>query len=187
MPNPTNQKHLNRSGIPGQDTIPESLLAWAPPHILVTLTLEAVEQTDNRYARGPALHREFHGFQPKCLLAALAHSYALGIYESESIHTQVRKHPGLAYLAAGTQPSAETLMRFRRTYKELVIQCLECLLKLAWTFRFEQTQHKEIDWEICDIITRDEWMIPSLERGLRIAAEERVRRAIRADTAFFDT
>lgn len=170
-----------------QLNFPDSLVEWAPHAVLVTLTLEAIERCEDQVGmKGRWPVADYEGFQPKLLLSLLTYGYAAGIYGSEEIHGRLRHEPGLAYLSAGAQPKWNVLMRFRRENKHALSCCLEYFFKLVWTFRFEQSQWDDVDWDLCDVITVNDWFTPELTRQIQEIVRQRVLWALQSDTAFLD-
>lgn len=170
-----------------EQAFPESLTEWAPQSVLVSLTLEAIERCEDRAGMGGRWPvAAYDGFQFKTLLALVTYGYAVGLCGSWEIQGQLRRDSGLSYLSAGSGPTWNVMMRFRQENKEAIVRCLEYLAKLAWAFRFEQSEWDSVDWAVCEAITFHDWFTPEWTARGEEFARQRVLWATQSDSAFLD-
>jgi hypothetical protein len=155
--------------------LPEDLRHWLPESRLLVLALECVAAIDLP-AHGVRVFDAGQGiYSGPMLCTLLTFAYATGRLGAEELERQAENDRALRYLCANQCPDWHTLRRFRRAHRSVIGSCLERLLVAAGRERFAGRL----------------WLEPMPDESVLVAecarsAEDRIRRAILADTASLD-
>ena len=158
----------------------EPAIARTPPdlrqslgeQILLKLALDAVQAVDQSRLNLAAAGEQ--KLRPQMLLTLLTYCYAARIYGSREIERAARHDKTVRYICARQYPDWRALRHFRRHNRELLEQCLACVLKKTWILHVDPTHE---DWAA--------FLCPGLklEEQFAAAAREKVEVAIIMDTA----
>jgi len=109
------------------------------------------------------------------LLALLTYSYAAGVYDSAEIPRELNQHDLRCLLGAGVPADHHVLRQFRRHNRSELRECLSRVLRSAREPAF--APQGEPSWN---------WRPRGGHDGCDQEAEERINRAVRADTFALD-
>jgi hypothetical protein len=163
--------------------LPKDLRLWIDEATLTHWTLEAVSDQLHGHFAPPIHPPRLRGPQPPLLLNVLVYSYATGRLDSEEIAGLVATDPVLGYLS-GKQPiTGQLLRRFRRVCRHSLQACLAILFRRAWLQGEDLRSHTDRG---STALGRPSTLSPEIHGALLWTAEDRVRRALLADTMALD-
>jgi hypothetical protein len=120
-------------------------------------------------------HPEREAEASESLLALLTYSYAAGVYDSAEIPRELNQHDLRHLLGAGVPADYHRLRQFRRHNRSELRDCLSRVLRSARETAFVPHAEPSVGWS-----PRGGHDVSEQE------AEERINRAVRADTFALD-
>jgi|SRR2546426_3800053 len=171
---------------PSAPGLPDDLSLYLGKKTLVKLILEAIQV----WNREPLDYRGFASagktFQQPMLLTLLTYCYATGVYASTEIELNIERDPMTRYLCARTYPNIDVIRGFRRFNVLQIKQCLTAVLNRAWQLRFSG----EDEEPTCDTsyaaLSMSRWSGRSPAPDFNREADDRVAKAVRADSMALD-
>jgi hypothetical protein len=116
----------------------------------------------------------------------LVYSYAAGVFGSCDIAILASRDSTLHYLCWSSLPDCDTIRLFRRQHVQLVKRCLESLLETVW----ESLKANGFTLAMSDLASPgswpDRWRALNCNPDFAAEAENRVKRAIHADSMAMD-
>jgi transposase len=165
--------------------LPDDLSLYIGKKTLVKLILEAAEGIDAGWTGAGAEAIDSHAFQPAMMLTLLTYCYATGVHGSADIELEIRRDRMTRYLCAKTYPDLDAIRSFRRQYRLKLKQCLAAVLCRVWELRFCGDDAEPIDGRYIGTSPSrwtDAMPVPKFDSE----AEERITRAVRADSMALD-
>jgi hypothetical protein len=169
-----------------ENWLPDDVSLYIGKKTLVKLILGAAEDIDVRYSDYGALAPENSTLRPAMMLTLLTYCFARGIYAAADIQLGTQHDQMIRYLCARTYPDSGAIRSFRRYQRERIKRCLAAVLRQVWELRFcgDEAQPMEgISYAGLSLSRWADWKrTPDFERD----AEQRIARAIRADSMAMD-
>ena len=156
-------------------TLGSDLSRYFGSQSLLKLVLDSVQSVDELLP--PLNKRTVSEFRPQMMLTLLTYSYASTIYGSKDIESEIERDRTIRYICARTFPDWQILRRFRRTYRDLIHQCLVNIFKQMWALRFDEGEADYVGYE---------WFESELIEQVNKAASERLDLAVLMDGAESD-
>lgn len=183
----TTGRNMMSSNVPSEvvllGRLPQSLQAWLDETTLIQLVLEAITEGPEPVAGSDGRGGQESARRPQILLGILTYAYAIGVFSSEEIAWRIASDPSLRYLAAGSDPSAFQLRRFRRRWRLALHQSLACLFQMAWQVRGTA---RDSEWRSFIEGGHDVDGAQGVRRQCVREAEERISRAVQLDSMELD-
>jgi transposase len=177
---------LSTSSETRNNALPDDLSLYIGKKTLVKLILEAVEGIDMGESRLGAVASEQVVVQPAMMLTLLTYCYAAGVYGSMDIELNIRRDQMTRYLCAKTYPDIDVLRSFRRDCRLKIKQCLTLVLRRVWELRFCGDDAEPIGGLSYVGSSLGRWSGTRPAPNFSSEAEERIARAIRADSMALD-
>jgi transposase len=111
--------------------LPPDLRDWVEPGHMVHFIMDAVDALDLSAARVNERGTGSAQYPPSMMLALLIYCYATGTFSSRRIETLTYENVAVRYLCADTHPDHDSICKFRRENKELLVSCFHQVLELA--------------------------------------------------------
>ena len=168
------------------NSLPDDLSLYIGKKTLVKVVLEALEGTDEHGSWPDAATAEKIVIQPAMMITLLTYCYATGVYGSMDIELNIRRDQMTRYLCAKSYPDVDVLRSFRRDWRLKIKQCLTTVLSRVWELRFCGDDAEPIE-ELSYVGTSlSRWNGMRPTPNFHNEAEERIARAIRADSMALD-
>jgi hypothetical protein len=120
------------------------------------------------------------------MITLLTYCYATGVYGSMDIELNIRRDQMTRYLCAKTYPDVDDLRSFRRDRCLKIKHCLAAVLRRVWELRFCGDEAEPIGGSPCVGAPLNRCTGINPAPNLSGEAEERIARAIRADSIALD-
>jgi transposase len=166
--------------------LPDDLSVYIGKKTLVKLILDAIERLNARAAEREALAKANPEYQPAMMLMLLTYCYATGVYASTDIELSMQHDQMIRYLCAKNYLNLPVLREFRRYSRDRIKECLATVLRRVWELRF-------CDEDACSMATASHpgasfgrWLNMRPTPDFTAEAEQRIVRAVRADSMALD-
>jgi len=179
-------KPLSISSGTGSSALPDDLSLYIGKKTLVKLILEAVDGIELGGSRAGGVTSETVVVQPAMMLTLLTYCYATGVYGSMDIELNIRRDQMTRYLCAKTYPDIDEIRSFRRDCRRIIKHCLVAVLGRVWELRFCGDDAEPIGGLSYVGSSLDRWSGTRSTPNFSNEAEERIARAIRADSMALD-
>ena len=180
----TNETTETRAGTPL--CLPDDLSLYLGKKTVVKLVLDAVQTINGESVDYAWFATDGKAFQRPMMLTLLTFCYASGTYGSADIELNIRRDQMTRYLCTKTYPDIDVIRGFRRLNRLLIKQCLAFVLRRAWELRFSEEQNDDNQNASCSDVSPTSWSAQRLTPDFACEAEERVARAVRADSMALD-
>ena len=166
--------------------LPDDLSVYIGKKTLVKLALEAIEELNSRTAGREAVAVENPDFQPALMLTLLTYCYATGVYASTDIELSMQHDQMIRYLCAKNYLNLPVLREFRRYRRDRIRECLATVLQRVWELRFcDEDAHPMAAASYLGV-SFGRWLNKGPTPDFRVEAEQRIVRAVRADSMAMD-
>ena len=166
--------------------LPDDLSLYIGKKTLAKLILEGIEDLD-ALAPGDEESRSWNqNFRPAMMLTLLAYCYATGVYGSADIQLATQHDQMIRYLCAGDYPDLCLIRSFRRYNHERITRCLSGVLRRVWELRFCGEDAVPISRVSGSGSAPVRWTGVRAALDFRQEAEQRIVRAVRADSMAMD-
>ena len=166
--------------------LPDDLSVYIGKKTLVKLILEAIEVLNAPASGGEAVATGNPDFQPAMMLTLLTYCYATGVYASTDIEISMQHDRMIRYLCAKNYLNLPVLREFRRYSRDRIKECLATVLRRVWELRF-------CDEDACPMAAASDpgasfgrWLNRRSTPDFTAEAEQRIVRAVRADSMAMD-
>jgi len=166
--------------------LPDDLSVYIGKKTLVKLILDAVEGLNARASGHETTPTGTPGFQPVRMLTLLTYCYATGVYASTDIELSMQRDQMVRYLCSKNYLTLQVLREFRRYTRDRIKECLTTVLQRVWKLRF-------CDEDACPIaaapnpgLSFGRWLNMRPTPDFTAEAEQRIVRAVRADSMAMD-
>ena len=166
--------------------LPDDLSGYIGKKTLVKLILEAIERLNARTAERQAVGTENPDFQPAMMLTLLTYCYATGVYSSTDIEISMQHDQMIRYLCAKNYLNLPVLREFRRYSRDRIRECLAAVLQRVWELRFCDEDDHPMAAAACLGVSFGWWLNRGPTPDFRAEAEQRIVRAVRADSMAMD-
>ena len=166
--------------------LPDDLSGYIGKKTLVKLILEAIEGLNARVAGREGVATENSDFQPALMLTLLTYCYATGVYASTDIELSMQHDQMIRYLCAKNYLNLPVLREFRRYSRDRIRECLATVLRRVWELRFcEEDAHPMAAASYLGV-SFGRWLNSGRTPDFTAEAEQRIVRAVRADSMAMD-
>jgi transposase len=166
--------------------LPDDLSGYIGKKTLVKLILEAIERLNTRTVGREAVATENPDFQPAMMLTLLTYCYATGVYSSTDIELSMQHDQMIRYLCAKNYLNLPVLREFRRYSRDRIRECLATVLQRVWELRFcDEDDHPMAAVSYLGV-SFGWWPNRGPAFDFRAEAEQRIVRAVRADSMAMD-
>ena len=166
--------------------LPDDLSGYIGKKTLVKLILEAIERLNAQTTEREAVGTENPDFQPAMMLTLLTYCYATGVYSSTDIELSMQHDQMIRYLCAKNYLNLPVLREFRRYRRDRIRECLATVLQRVWELRFcDEDDHPMAAAPYLGV-SFGWWLNRGLTPDFRAEAEQRIVRALRADSMAMD-
>ena len=86
-------------------------------------------------------------FSPQMMLTLLTYCYGASLYGSRDIEWAIERDRTVRYICARVYPDWQSLRRFRRQHRDLLLQCLVHVLKQTWALKFDEGEADYVGYE----------------------------------------
>jgi transposase len=163
--------------------LPDDLSLYLGKKTLVKLVLDAVQTINGETVDYTWFAKGGRTFQRPMMLTLLTYCYATGAYGAVDIELNIRHDQMTRYLCAKTYPDIDVIRGFRRLNRSQIRECLAVVLRRAWELRFADEADCGDNRSAAYLnLSSLLWPTPDFTRE----AEERVARAVRADSMALD-
>ncbi|SRR6266566_5129146 len=166
--------------------LPDDLSVYIGKKTLVKLILDAIEGLNARAYGSGAPATGSPEFQPALMLTLLTYCYATGVYASTDIELSTQNDQMMRYLCARSDLNLPVLREFRRYSRDRIKECLATVLRRVWELRF-------CDEDACPMaaasypgVSFSRWLNMRPTPDFTTEAEQRIVRAVRADSMAMD-
>ena len=166
--------------------LPDDLSVYIGKKTLVKLILDAIEGLNARASECEATASGKQEFQPALMLTLLTYCYATGVYASTDIELSMQHDRMIRYLCAKNYLNLPVLREFRRYSRDRIKECLASVLRRVWELRF-------CDEDACPMaaasylgVSFGWWLSMRPTPDFTAEAEQRIVRAVRADSMAMD-
>ena len=166
--------------------MPDDLRDWMDRHSLARLVLEAIQAATLPSAPATAMRGGNAGIRPHMLLSLLTYCYATGVYSATDMELGIESDQMIRYLCARNYPDIFEIGLFRRYNRARITQCLMAVLRRVWELRFCGEDAEPIRGVACFASLPARWTDPNLPPDFQCEAEQRIARAVRADSMALD-
>jgi transposase len=111
--------------------LPPDLRDWVAPDHMVHFIMDAVGALDLSRARINQRGTGNAQYPPSMMLGLLIYCYATGTFASRRIETLTYENVAVRYLCADTHPDHDSICKFRRENKDLLVGAFHQVLELA--------------------------------------------------------
>jgi len=166
--------------------LPDDLSLYIGKKTLVKLILEGIEDLDAWAPGDEESGSRNPNFRPAMMLTLLAYCYATGVYGSADIQLATEHDQMIRYLCAGDYPDLCLIRSFRRYNHERITRCLSAVLRRVWELRFCGEDAVPIGSVSSSRSVPVRWIGVRAALDFRQEAEQRIVRAVRADSMAMD-
>ena len=124
--------------------------------------------------------------QPALMLTLLTYCYATGVYATTDIELGMQQDRMICYLCAKNYLNLAALREFRRYSRDRIKECLATVLRRVWDLHF-------CDVDACPVagasdlgVSFGHWLNTRATPDFTAEAEQRIIRAVRADSMAMD-
>jgi hypothetical protein len=121
---------------PGGASVPANLAEWVEPGLLVLWIEEEIDRLRLDASQGKAVAGLSANSGPS-LLPLLSYAYATRIFNTQEIVRACHTDPLFRFLCENQVPFPQEIIRFRRTFREVLQQVLAGLFRRAVAYRFD--------------------------------------------------
>jgi hypothetical protein len=95
-------------------------------------------------------------FRTQMMLTLLTYCYASSLFGSRDIESATDTDATIRYICARTPPNWLSIRRFRRHYREAVLDCLIYVMKQVWALKFDEGEADYVgyDWFESDVVAQ---------------------------------
>jgi hypothetical protein len=128
------------------------LSQWVGQRGLLKLALDAVQTLDPK--RLQEARKRFPVHSPQMMLTLLTYCYSASLYGSRDIEWAIEHDRTVRYICARAFPDWQSLRRFRRHHRDLLLECLAYVLKQTWALKFDEGEadYAGYEWFECELI-----------------------------------
>ena len=166
--------------------LPDDLSGYIGKKTLVKLILEAVEDLNARTSWCETAATGSSGLQPALMLTLLTYCYATGVYASTDIELSMQHDQMIRYLCARNYVNLPVLREFRRYSRDRIRECLAAVLQRVWELRFCEEDAHPTAAASCLGVSFGRWLNTGRTPDFTAEAEQRIVRAVRADSMAMD-
>src|SRR2546427_7288586 len=166
--------------------LPDDLSVYIGKKTLVKLIRDAIEGLRARAIRCESPASGHPEFQPAMLLTLLTYCYATGVYASTDIELSMQHDPMIRYLCAKNYLNLPVLLEFRRYSRDRIKECLATVLRRVWELRFCEEDACPRAAAPYPEAAFGRWLNMGPTPDFRAEAEQRIVRAVRADSMAMD-
>src|SRR6266511_275273 len=163
--------------------LPDDLSLYIGKKTLVKLILEVTEDLNVRSSGRQDIETGNPNIRPAMMVTLLAYCYASGIYGSTDIQLSIQHDQMIRYLCARNYPDLCAIRSFRRYHRERISRCLTAVLGRVWELRFRGEDAVPIGSGSGSV---SRWIGQTATPDFRREAEQRITRAVRADSMAMD-
>ena len=164
--------------------LPDDLSLYIGKKTLVKLILEAIEDSNAGTPEREDIGEVDLTFRPAMMLTLLVYCYATGLYGSIDIQVATQNDQMVRYLCARSYPDFGEVASFRRYHRQRIAGCLTAVLGRVWELRFRGEDARPIRGGVGTSLAQ--WIGLGSTPDFRRDAEERIVRAVRADSMAMD-
>lgn len=175
------QIQIKRVDSPLPVRIPEDLRMWIEESRLIQLVLEAVWETQAKCPTEAVGAEAQSQFAPS--LALLCFCYATGLLGSQEIQDRIYLNGTLQQLFDVQVPDESAIRHFRRHHRAEIVSALSRVLGKTWEERFGKPAQSIPG---CAVSAEGSQLKNQLEEAILQTAEDRISRAIEADSMWLD-
>jgi len=157
------------------DAVASDLSRIVGEQALLTLSLDSIQALESGQLQSAA--RRMPDFRPQMMLTLLTYCYSSSIYGSKDVEWALENDRKIRYICGRTRPDWQSLRRFRRQNRDLLMQCLLYVMKQTWALKFDQGEADYVGYE---------WFEGDLLNRLSQGANERIEVAALMDGAESD-
>lgn len=121
------------------------LSRWMGRQGLLKLALDAVQTLDPERLR--EARRKSRDYSPQMMLTLLTYCYGASLYGSRDIEWAIEHDRTVRYICARDFPDWQSLRRFRRQHRDLLLECLTYVLKQTWSLKFDEGEADYVGYE----------------------------------------
>jgi transposase len=169
-----------------ESILPDDLSGYIGKKTLVKLILEAIEGLNTRTAGREVVTTENPDFQRATMLTLLTYCYASGVFASTDIESSMQHDQMIRYLCAKNYLNLPVLREFRRYSRDRIKECLATVLRRVWELRFCEEDAHPMAAASCSGVSFGRWLNRGPTPDFRAEAEQRIVRAVRADSMAMD-
>ena len=125
--------------------LPSDLSRCVGERGLLKLALDAVLTLDPE--RLQEAKKRSPDFSPQMMLTLLTYCYSTSLYGSRDIEWAIERDRTVRYICARVYPDWQSLRRFRRQHRDLLLQCLVYVLKQTWALKFDEGEADYVGYE----------------------------------------
>ena len=166
--------------------LPDDLSVYIGKKTLVKLILDAIEGLNTRASGSEALATANPEFQPAMMLTLLTYCYATGAYASSDIEFSMQHDQMIRYLCAKNHLGLPVLREFRRYSRARIKECLATVLRRVWELRFCDEDASPMAAASYPGVSFGRWLNRGPTPDFTAEAEQRIVRAVRADSMAMD-
>ena len=166
--------------------LPDDLSVYIGKKTLVKLILDAIEGLNARTAAREAGATGNPDFQPAMMLTLLTYCYATGVYGSTDIELNMQHDRMIRYLCAKNYLNLPVLRKFRRQSRDRIKECLATVLRRVWELRFCDEDAYAMAAASYLGVSFGRWLNMRPTPDFTAEAEQRIVRAVRADSMAMD-
>jgi transposase len=166
--------------------LPDDLSVYIGKKTLVKLILDAIEGINARTPGRGAVASGNPDFQPARMLTLLTYCYATGVYASTDIELSMQHDRMIRYLCAKDYLNLPVLREFRRYSRDRIKECLATVLRRIWELRFCDEDAYAMVAASCRGVSFGWWLNMKPTPDFTAEAEQRIVRAVRADSMAMD-
>ena len=166
--------------------LPNDLSVYIGKKTLVKLILDAIEGLNARTTAREAGATGNPDFQPAMMLTLLTYCYATGVYGSTDIELNMQHDRMICYLCAKNYLNLPVLREFRRYSRDRIKECLATVLRRVWELRFCDEDAYTMVAASGLGVSFGRWLNMRPTPDFTAEAEQRIVRAVRADSMAMD-
>ena len=166
--------------------LPDDLSVYIGKKTLVKLVLEAIECLNSRASGCEASATGNPEFHPAVMLTLLTYCYATGVDASTDIELGMQHDQMIRYLCAKNYLNLPVLLEFRRYSRDRVKECLATVLRRVWELRFCDEDAYAMAAASYLGVSFGRWLNMRPTPDFTAEAEQRIVRAVRADSMAMD-
>lgn len=163
--------------------IPEDLREWIEESRLADCVLEAIWGSASPNWQSESALPDSMDASCHATLALISFCYATGLYGSQEIQDRVYLSEALQKLVDVQAPDEAVIRHFRRSHRPVIARILTRVFRMGWDRRFSNTRQttSERNADDANVHLRN-----LLEEVFKKTAEDRILRAVEADSMWLD-
>ena len=166
--------------------LPDDLSVYIGKKTLVKLILDAIEDLNTRTSGCEPTATGNPRFQPAAMLTLLTYCYATGVFASADIELSMPHDQMIRYLCGKNYLNVPKLREFRRHGRARIKECLATVLRRVWELRFCDEDAYAMVAASGLGVSFGRWLNMRPTPDFTAEAEQRIVRAVRADSMAMD-